>query len=167
MRSFWRSEVRIDAVRLEVRRLEEHRRRRLADLGLLAAHDPGERDGAVGVGDHEIVGDELARDAVERRQLLAGRGAANDDLAAVQRREVERVQRVPEREHHVVGHVDDVRDRPLAGQEEPRPQPLRRLADRHALEQPADVARAAFEVVDPDLHLSARGVSGDCPRPGP
>ena len=71
----------VDAVRLEVRRLEQDGRGRLADLGLLAAHDPGERDGALGVGDHEVVGGERARDAVERRQLLARPGAPDDDLA--------------------------------------------------------------------------------------
>ncbi len=71
VRSRWRSEVRKMPVRLEVRGLEQHRRRRLADLGLLAAHDPGERDRALGVGDHQVVGDELAVDAVERAQPLA------------------------------------------------------------------------------------------------
>ena len=41
-----RSDGAEDPVRLEVRRLEQDGRRRLADLGLLAAHDPGERDRA-------------------------------------------------------------------------------------------------------------------------
>ena len=134
-------------------------RRGLADLGLLAAHDPGERDRAVGVGDHEVVGDERALDAVERRQPLAGPGAADDDLRAVERREVEGVERVSEREHHVVRDVDDVRDRPLPRQEEARAQPLRRGRDRDVLEEPADVARAALEVVDPNRHVSLRAVS--------
>ena len=49
----------------------------VADLGLLAAHDPGERDRALGVGDHQVVRLELTFDAVERAQLLArpARGA--------------------------------------------------------------------------------------------
>ena len=58
----------VDAVRLEVRGLEQDGRRLVADLGLLAAHDPGERDRALGVGDHQVVGRELAVDAVERAQ---------------------------------------------------------------------------------------------------
>ena len=82
----WRSEVRVDALlpavralgaqrmplgaaqdadRLEVGGLEQDVRRRLPDLGVLAAHDPGERDRALGVGDDEILGVELAR--VRRR----------------------------------------------------------------------------------------------------
>ena len=49
------------------------------------------------------------------RIVSPGARAADDDLAALERRQVERVQRVPEREHHVVRHVDDVRDRAHAG----------------------------------------------------
>ena len=48
----------------------------VADLGLLAAHDPGERDRALGVGDHQVVGHELAVDAVERAQPLAAAARA-------------------------------------------------------------------------------------------
>ena len=151
MRRRSRSLVRIQPVRLEVRRLEQHRRGRLADLGLLAAHDPGERDRALAVGDHQIGRRQVALDAVERPQALALACAADDDPPAVQRRVVERVQRVPEPEHHVVGDVDDVRDRPHAGREQPRLQPDRRRCDRDVLEQSRDVARAAGEVVD--LHL--------------
>jgi hypothetical protein len=43
----------------------------------------------------KVVGRQVARDAVERRELLAGAGAADDDLPAVERREVEGVERVP------------------------------------------------------------------------
>ena len=94
-----------------------------------------------------------------------GAGAADDDLPAVERGEVEGVQRVPEREHHVVGDVDDVRDRPLPASEEPRPQPLRRGPDRDVLEQAADVPRAALEVVDPDRHRRS-GATGLGTVPG-
>ena len=43
------------------------------DLGLLAAHDPGERDRALGVGDQQVARVELAVDAVERAQRSPGR----------------------------------------------------------------------------------------------
>ena len=60
----------VDPGRLEVRRLEEHVGRRLADLGLLAAHDPGDRDRPLGVRDHEVALLQLALDPVERLDHL-------------------------------------------------------------------------------------------------
>ena len=72
--------MREDPGRLEVRGLEQDVGRLVADLGLLAAHDPGERDRALGVGDHEVARLELAVDAVERAQLLARPRPADDDL---------------------------------------------------------------------------------------
>ena len=42
--------------RLEVRSLEQDLGRRVSDLGLLAAHDPCQRDRLPPVGDHEVVG---------------------------------------------------------------------------------------------------------------
>ncbi len=112
-------------------------------------------------------GVELAVDAVEGAQPLARPRAADDDPAAAERVEVERVQRVAEREHHVVRHVDDVRDRPHPRRVQPRPQPQRRRRDRDVLEQPADVARAAGEVLDLDRHRLVRDRSGACPRTCP
>ena len=140
-----------EAIWLEVRRLEKDVGRRLADLAVLAAHDPGERDRLGCVRDDQVLRLELPVDAVEGPQLLARLRAPDDDLAPVKLGEVERVKRVPEREHDVVGDVDDVRDRAHAGGEEPRLQPNRGRAERNLAEEPADVARAAFEVVDLDL----------------
>ena len=117
VRSRSRSEVRKMPVRLEVRRLEQDVGRRLADLRLLAAHDPGERDRALAVGDHQVGRLELPVDAVERAQRLARPRAPHDDPLAGERREVEGVERVAEREHDVVRDVDDVRDRPHPGRE--------------------------------------------------
>ena len=99
----------------------------VGDLGLLAAHDPGERDGALGVGDHEVVARRArARVPSSVRELLArrrrgGRRSARPASVVV----VEGVERAAEREHHVVRHVDDVRDRPHAGGEQARLQPRR------------------------------------------
>ena len=140
-----------DADRLEVRRLEQDVRRRAGHFRLLAPHDPGERDRALRVRDHEIGGIELARHTVERRQPLLLRGPADDDAAAGERVEVERMQRVAEAEHDVVRHVDDVRDRAHACVADARLQPQRRRADRDVAEQAPDVARAAVRVVDADV----------------
>jgi len=60
-----------DPERLEVRGLEQDGGRALADLGLLPAHDPRERDPALGVGDQQVVWVEPALDAVQRSQGLA------------------------------------------------------------------------------------------------
>ncbi len=111
VRSPSRSESREDPGRLEVRGLEEDVRRLGPHLGLLAAHDRGERDRLFRVRDHEDGAVELAVGAVERAHLLAGARRADDDLPPGKPVEVERVQRAPERVHDVVGHVDDVRDR--------------------------------------------------------
>ncbi len=58
------------------------------------------------------------------------------------------MQRVAEREHHVVRHVDDVRDRPHTRAAQARAQPERRGADRDVAEETADVARAAGGILD-------------------
>jgi hypothetical protein len=61
------------------------------------------------------------------------------------------VQRRPDREHHVVRHVDDVRDRAHPGPEQPRLQPQRRRADDRVPEQPPDVTRAPGEILDANV----------------
>jgi hypothetical protein len=63
------------------------------------------------------------------------------------------VQRAAVDVHHVVRHVDDVRDRAHLREEEPRSEPLRRRADRDVAEEAADVARAPLEVLDSDIDL--------------
>ena len=54
----------------------------LVDLGVDGAEDAGDHQGALGVGDHQVVGQQGAVDAVERDDALAGAGAARDQLAA-------------------------------------------------------------------------------------
>ena len=143
---------------LEVRRLEEDARRLGGDLGLLAAHDRREGDSALAVLDHHVARVERAQLAVEGAHLLAVVRAPDADDTAVQRLVVERVQRAAERDHHVVRHVDDVRDRAHAGREDARSQPHRRRADAHVAEEAGEIARAAVPVldVDGDLLVDAR-----------
>jgi hypothetical protein len=155
-----------DRVRLEVRGLEQDVRRALADLGLGAAHDPGECYRVSLVSDEEVLDLERTLVAVERHQPLSRPRAAHDH-APVQRVEVEGVQRVAEREHDVVRHVHDVRDRPHARREQARFEPERRRPDPHVAEEPADVAWAALEVLDLDRHGLFRERSRDLvPRRG-
>jgi len=142
---------------LEVRRLEQHRLGLGGDLGLLAAHDPGHGDRPLGVRDHELLGRQLPLGTVQRADPLAVARAADDDASPGEPGLVERVQGAPQRQHHVVRHVDHVRDRPHARAEQPCLEPRRRLADRHGAEQPADVARAALQILDADVDpLGAR-----------
>ena len=110
---------------VEVRRLEEEVGRLRTHLTLLAAHDPGDRDGMGRVRNHQVGARQPSLLTVERPHLLPGACAANDDPPPVEPIDVERVQRRPEREHHVVRHVDDVRDRAHACGEEPCLQPVR------------------------------------------
>ena len=158
-----------DGVRLEVRGLQEDVGGRLRDLGLLAAHDSREGDRTLCVGDHQIGRIELAELAVERAQLLTLVRAANDDSFVLQRREIERMQWIAEREHCVVRDVDDVRDRPHPRVRETCPQPGGRRSDLHVAEQAPDVARAPFEVLDAGVDAFvaghawiASGRSGEC-----
>ncbi len=70
------------------------------------------------------------------------------------------MQRLPELEHHVVGHVDHVADAPHAAALQPPPQPRRRRPDAHALEHPGGEARAAHRVGN----LDADGVGAPTQR---
>ena len=93
---------------------------------------------------------ERALDAVERGHRLAVLGAPDDDPAAAHLVEVERVQRLAGGEHHVVGDVDDVRDRPLTRGRQALLQPRRRRADLHVLEHARGEAQADLGVGDLD-----------------
>ena len=66
---------------------------------------------------------------VERRPSSRRRCARRTTIASRDLVQVECVQRLAVREHHVVGDVDDVRDRPLAGGQEALLEPQRRGAD--------------------------------------
>ena len=137
-----------DAHGLEVRGLEQDLGGGVGDLGGGAAHDPGERlRRALGVGDEQVGGGELALDAVERGDDLAVGREAHDDPAATEPGEIERVQRLVALEQHVVGDVDDVADRAHPRLHEPLRHPRRRLAHRH-LGHPAEVARAPVGFLD-------------------
>ena len=148
-----------DGARLEVGGLEEDGGRLLGHLRVEPAHDPGEGDRALAVGDDEVGRVELAELAVQAR-LLALPRAPDDDPAACERLVVEGVERVSEREHHVVRHVDDVRDRAHPRSAQARLRPRRRLADPHVPEQAPHVARAALEVLDGDVQSLVAGRLG-------
>ena len=137
-----------NAHRLEVGGFEQDLSGGFGDLGGGPAHDPG--DGlrcALGVGDDEVFGRELALDAVKRGHALAVGREAHDDAAPTKPREIERVQRLVAFEQHVVGDVDHVADRAHTRLHQALCHPARRLPHRD-LRDPAQVARAALGVFD-------------------
>ena len=117
-----------------------------------------------GVGDDEILGVELPRVPVEGGELLALARPAHHDLPAAERVEVEGMERVAEGEHDVVGHVDDVGDRPHARSRDACLQPRRRGRDGDVREEPADVTRAAFVVLDHYVGRLRAWIAGVAPR---
>ncbi len=80
-----------DRGRIEVGALDEDVAGRLGDARGLAADDPGQGDRPRLVGDDEHLGRELEPAAVEVDQRLAPLGLADDDAAAADPPEVERV----------------------------------------------------------------------------
>ncbi len=68
------------------------------------------------------------------------------------------MQRLRGHQHHVVGDVDDVVDRPHPGADQPRLEPERRRPDLDVGEHPRREARAELRHLDRD-----RGVVGDLP----
>ena len=151
-----------DRNRAEVRRFDEQRSGVGADLGSGAPHHPSQGKGAAVVGDDEIVGIEPAHLPVEGGQLLAGGGPTNDD-AALQRGEVEGMQRLPKLEQDVIGDVDGQRDGAHAAQGQPALQPGRRHRLRiQAGDGTGYVAVAAGHVVDSDRMAPGAGCHADC-----
>jgi hypothetical protein len=110
---------------------------------------PASATGRWAVGEHEVALVQLAELPVERPQLLAFARAPDHDAAIDEGVQVEGVQRAAEGQHHVVGHVDDVRDRAHARGLEPRAQPDRRGRHRDVAEDAADVAWAGLAILDP------------------
>ena len=103
----------------------------LADTSLAAPPMmPPMPDAAFGVADEHRVVVEHVLLAVERHEPLALTRAANVQRRPGQPIEVVGVHRLAERQHHVVGDVDDVVDRPLARRDQARLQPQRRGPDR-------------------------------------
>ncbi|GBD46106.1 hypothetical protein HRbin41_00925 [bacterium HR41] len=116
------------------RRLEQHAGRLGAHFGALPAHHAGDCGRTVAVADERRPWRELALVAVEGGDALAAACRAHLDPCLREPREIEGVQRLPEQQHHVVGDIDDVVDRPHAAGQKPLAKPKRRRTDRHVLE---------------------------------
>jgi hypothetical protein len=138
-----------DRGRREMRGFQEHARGGVGDARVPAAHDAGQRNHAIGVGDHQEF--RLERDfaLVEQLHRLAGARAAHSDRA-FQLVGVEGVHRLAQLEHHVVADVHQRADRAQAGAAQLFHQPQRRTrVDVQALDDAPAVARAVGAGVEP------------------
>ena len=116
------------------------------DLGIHAAHNAGQRHGALAVGDEAHAGVEHALLAIERRKLLVLLGGANHHAAVAvalgKGRQVKGMQRLTGEHHHVVGDVDDVVVRTHAQGVKALDHPVGRRADLHVAHDAGDIAVA-------------------------
>ena len=130
-----------DAHRIEDGRLDDHVGRRLRDLGCRAAHHTGDGERAVEARDEERLRIQVALHVIQRLESLAGRRPADHDRRPSvrpggHRGGIERVDGLAQLQHHVVRGVDDVRDGPHPGGEQPHLDAIRGWPDGH----PADPA---------------------------
>ena len=128
-----------------------------------AALHAGKCNGAVAVGDHEVVGGELGflGVAAEGKERLAFMGAAHMDLAASKCGEIKDMGRLTEFEEQEVGRVHNIVARDLSDGDQPTLHPLGAWADLHALDHARGVARAHRGLVVGDAHdVCGAGGSG-------
>ena len=151
-----RAARRPDPLGIEIGHLQQHVGGRVRTARMLAAHDPGDVVHPGRVGDHGHLGGEGIGLAIERQAGLALARTAGDDRAG-ELREVIGMGRAPEAQHHVVGQIDQRRDRALPRALQPVLQPLRRGAVGHALDDAAMEGRAAFGIFGADLGGTGEG----------
>ena len=121
------------------------------DLAVEAAHDAGQRDRLLGVADDQIVGIEGEFLLVQRGDLLALVGAADDDAAARDVGQVEGVHGLADLDQGVVRDVDDVVDRAQAGERQMAAHPAGAFARMDVADVVGEVARAEVGRFDADV----------------
>ena len=129
-----------------------------------AAHDTRQRNGLGAVADDEVVGRQGELFFVQRCDLLAVFGAADEDLAAFQRVHVEGVHGLANLQHDIVRDVNDVGDAAQTAQGQLTAHPAWGLARRDVADIMANVARAEILGLDADgqarIHIVADRVVG-------
>src|ERR1022692_681616 len=130
------------------RAFEKNARGRAADAAVLAAHNARQSQRLLLVGDKEEIGFERELLAVQQRQRFTVLGKAHDQIA-LEYALIIGMQRLPELQHHVVGHVDHRRDRPDAAALEALFHPHRSRGSRvDAADHAAAKARACLRILD-------------------
>jgi hypothetical protein len=136
--------------RVEIRALNCHARRRRRDFGRASAHHTRDGDRVVAIGNHEHRRRERPGLAVEGRESFAGPGQPRAERRPGKLGRIERVHRLAQLEHHVVGDVDDGVDRAHAGGGEAIGQPGRR--GRHGDVGGRESVTAAERAVEAHRH---------------
>src|ERR1700730_14461151 len=138
--------------------LDQHVFRGKRNFGFRSAHDAADayRAGTVAVRDPADAGIECAQDAVERSQFLFGLGFAYDEAMVAHGVVIKRMEGVPELEHDIVGHVDDVVDAGDDGGLTTLAQPSGPRLYHHAATDPRCETSANFR----HLNLHAHGIGG-------
>ncbi len=137
-----------DAKRIESSGFEQDINGFRANFGVDSAHDAGEGDGSLGIGDDQHGRSQFALAAVDADEGLAAPGVADDDLSAVDLGEIKGMKRLTEFHHDVVGDIDDVVDRADADGFEPSRDPEGGCADSDAADQTGRVMGAELGRVD-------------------
>ena len=95
-----------------------------------------------------MFGRQRALDVVQGDHDLSGPCPSDDDLVVRQAIVVERVDRMPELEHHEVGDINDVADAPRPDASQGGCQPRGRRSDRHIGDDSGYVPWAAEGILD-------------------
>ncbi len=130
----------------EMRGLQEHGGGVVGDAGVEAAHQAGQRDRAIGVGDDQEAVVQRGIAAIEQLQRLTGARATHAD-AALQGAQVEGVHRLAQFQHHVLGDVHQQRHRTHA-------------AAAQALGHPQRSGGAGVDALDDTAHVARRFGAG-------
>ena len=162
--------------RFEIGALDQHVHRPLVDFGVLAAHNAGQGDAFLRIGDEQHFARQIAFLPVQRGELLAFLSATDNDRRQVIlpghcRRDtggtlfgdqmiVECVQRLPGLEHDVVRHVHHIADAAHANFLQCRAQPIGARPNLDATNDPRCVTRAKLGVTNSNGDIMINGSAG-------
>ena len=135
--------------RIEGRRLQQHALRVLGDLRGGASHDAGDGQRLFAVRDQKVLGSEATLLAIQGRQGLPVPCPAHDNASTRELVEVERMGRLAQVQHEIVGEVHQEPDGSHADIEKTALHPVGRTGTgRDVLDHPGQIARTTLEIVD-------------------
>jgi len=150
-----------NADEVEAGRLQQDVPRLVADLGVRAAHDAGEGNGAAHIGNDQIVPGQLPLLPVQSHEDFAGTGRPyRDDRCPAlrtlnQQIEIEGMQRLAPLQHDVVGEIDNIVDGPHAGIGEPPLHPAGGRTDFDPLDQRGGVPGRQLGILNQHADLAS------------